>query len=76
VAEQNRLKTTLKNKWRTYAYRGIPFGLVNTGATFQRDMDISFKVLIGQSVVLYLDDITIYSKKREDHPRHLKQIFE
>jgi hypothetical protein len=49
---------------------------MNTGATFQREMDIAFKGLIGQSMVVYLDDVTIYSKKREDHPKHLKQIFE
>jgi hypothetical protein len=49
---------------------------MNAGATFQREMDISFKGLIGQSMVVYLDDITVYSKKREDHPKHLRQIFE
>jgi hypothetical protein len=55
-----------------YAYRRIPFGLMNAGDTFQREMDITFKGLIGQSVVVYLDDVTVYSKKREDHPKHLK----
>jgi hypothetical protein len=49
---------------------------MNAGATFQREMDISFKGLIGQSVVVYLDDVTVYSKERGDHPKHLKQIFE
>jgi hypothetical protein len=76
LAEPDRLKTTFRTEWRTYTYRGMPFGLVNTCTTFQRDMDIAFKGLISKSVVVYLDDITIYLKKREDHPRHLKQIFE
>jgi hypothetical protein len=39
------------------------------------EMDITFKVLIGHSVVIYLDDVTIYSKQRDDHPKHLKHIF-
>jgi hypothetical protein len=39
-------------------------------------MDITFKGLIGQSVVIYLDDIIVYSKKRAYHPKHLKHIFE
>ena len=39
-------------------------------------MDIDFHSLIGHSVVVYLDDITIFSKKREEHTFHLKQIFE
>ena len=54
----------------------MPFGLINVGATFQRAMDIAFRGLINKSVVVYLDDITVYSKKREDHVPHLKAIFE
>ena len=39
-------------------------------------MDIAFCGLIGHSFVLYLDDVTIFSKKREEHAFHLRQIFE
>ena len=60
----------------TFAYRRIPFGLINAGDTFHRAMDIDFHGLIGCSVVVYLDDVTIFSKKREEHAFHLKQIFE
>jgi hypothetical protein len=42
VHPNDRLKTTFRTKWGTYAYQNIPFGLVNAGATFQRAMDISF----------------------------------
>ena len=41
----------------------MPFGLINVGAMFQRDMDIDFRGLIDNSVVVYLDDVIIYSKK-------------
>ena len=76
VAEEDRLKTTFRTKWGTFSYRRMPFGLINAGATFQRAMDIAFRGLIGRSAVVYLDDITIFSKKREEHAFHLKQIFE
>ena len=76
VAEEDRLKTTFKMRWGTFAYIRIPFGLIKTGATFQRAMDIDFCGLIGRSVVLYLDNLTIFSKKREEHTFPLKQIFE
>ena len=72
VAEEDRLKMTFRTRWGTLAYRRMPFGLINVGATFQRAMDIAFCGLIGRIVVVYLDDITIFSKKREEHAFHLK----
>ena len=39
-------------------------------------MDITFRGLSGHCVVVYLDDVTIFSKRREDHTFHLKQIFD
>ena len=76
VAEEDRFKTTFITKWGTFAYRRMPFGLINAGATFHRAMDIDFRGLIGHSVVVYLDDVTIFLKKREEHTFHLKQFFE
>ena len=70
------MKTTFRTKWVTFAYRRMPFGLINAGATFQRAMDIAFHGLIGRSIVVYLDDITIFSKKRGEHAFHLRRIFE
>ena len=56
-------------------YDKFPFGLMNVGATLQRDMDIVF---IGEKenfVVIYLNDITIFSKSDDEHLKHLKQTF-
>jgi len=72
LVEPKRLKATFWTKWGTYAYRQIPFSLMNVGDKFQREMDIAFKGLICQSVVVYLNDVTVYSKNWEDHPKHLK----
>ena len=65
-----------RTKWGTFAYRRMPFGLINAGATFQRAMDIAFHGLIGQSAIVYLDNITIFSKRSEEHLFHLRKIFE
>jgi hypothetical protein len=54
----------------------MPFWLINSGETFQRAMDIVFRGLINNCVVFYLDDMTVYSKNREDHIQYLTQIFE
>ena len=60
VAPKDRLKTTSRTKWGTYAYWKIPFGLINAGAMFQRAMDIAFCGLLGKSMVFYLNDITLF----------------
>jgi hypothetical protein len=75
VAHEDQLKTTFRTKWGTYSYRKIPFRLINVGATFQRAMDISFRGMLGECVVVYLDDVTIFLKNREDHISHLKKVF-
>jgi hypothetical protein len=65
MTPSDQLKTTFRTPWGTYAYRKIPFGLINAEATFQREMDIDIRGLIKQSVVVYLDDITVFSKTRK-----------
>lgn len=56
-------------------YIKMPFGLMNAGATFQRAMDIAFVEEKDKFVVIYLDDITIFSASDELHLQHLERIF-
>lgn len=53
----------------------MPFGLMNVGATFQRAMDIAFVGEKDEFVLIYLDDITIYSSSHQDHLQHLRKVF-
>eukprot|EP00253_Pinus_taeda_P029668 PITA_29668 len=53
----------------------MPFGLKNTGATFQRAMDIAFSKEINDFLVVYLDDLTPFSKYDQEHLKHLRKIF-
>ena len=76
VFHNDQLRTKFITPWGTFTYIKMSFGLINTGATFQRAMDISFKGLTNECVVVYLDDITVYSKKRIDHVKNLSHIFE
>jgi hypothetical protein len=75
MSPSDQLKTTFRTPWGTYAYRKMPFGLINAGATFQRAMDIAFRGLINHSVVVYLDDVTVYSKNKDDHLAHLRAVL-
>jgi hypothetical protein len=68
-------KTTFTTPWGTFMYAKMPFGLMNSGATFQRAMDIAFMGEKDKFVLMYLDDITVYSSSHEKHLKHLKRIF-
>ena len=76
VLPEDQLKTYFTTPWGTFMYVKMPFGLMNAGATFQREMDIAFSDEIGHFIVIYLDDITVYSKTDEEHIKHLRRVFE
>lgn len=76
VKEEDRLKTAFTKPWGTYMYLRMPFGLLNAGSTFQRAMDFSFRVLTGNIMEIYQDDLIFTSKKRHDHCKHLRKVFE
>ena len=57
-------------------YARMPFGLINTRATFQRAMDITFTGEQDKFVVVYLDDINVFSKDDAQHIEHLRRTFE
>ena len=67
-------KTTFTTPWGTFMYSKMPFGLMNVGVTFQRAMDIAFSEEKDKFVVIYLDDITVYSKYDEKHLQHLGKV--
>jgi len=56
-------------------YVKMPFGLTNVGATCQRVMDISFVDEIYRFIMIYLDDITVFSKTDEEHLLHLRKVL-
>ena len=51
------------------------FCLTNVGATFQHAMDIAFAGEKGKFVVIYMDDIIVYSKFDREHIHHLEKVF-
>ena len=68
-------KTAFSTPWGTFMYDKMDFGLMNAVATFQRAMDIAFVGERDKFVVIYLDDITIFSQSDDEHLKHLKQNF-
>lgn len=58
-----------------YYYQAMPFGLKNTGATYQRLMNKIFKRQIGRSMEVYVDDMIVKSQTFEQHLADLEEVF-
>ena len=75
IKEGDEWKTAFRTKEGLYEYRVMPFGLKNAPAVFQRFMNHIFRDMIDVYVVIYLDDILIYSKNREEHTKHVQSVL-
>jgi len=68
-------KTAFHTRYRHYKYKVMPFGLVNAPATFQAIMNTILREFLDHGIVVYLDDILIYSKTMEEREARVKQAL-
>ena len=68
-------KTAFKTRYSLFEYLVMPFGLTNTPAQFQAHMQSIFGDLLDISVVIYLDDILIFSKTIEEHRQVVREVL-
>lgn len=76
VKPEDQHKTTFQTHFGHFEYKIMPYGLTRAPATFQAVMNHILAPLLRKCVVVFIDDILIYSKTLEEHQQHVQWVFE
>jgi transposase InsO family protein len=76
IREGDEWKTAFRTRYGHFEYLVMPFGLTNAPATFQHYIHQALRGLLDTVCIAYLDDILIFSKDRDTHTAHVKEVLE
>ena len=76
LREEDIPKTAFKTRWGLFEYTMVPFGVTNAPAQFMNLMHDVLRDFLDRFVLVFLDDVLVYSRSVEDHADHLRQVFQ
>ena len=76
MRKEDILKTAFKTRWGLYEFLVVSFGFLNAPAQFMNLMNDVLADYLDDFIVVFLDDILIYSKTIEDHVVHLQKVLQ
>ncbi|GJV66482.1 putative reverse transcriptase domain-containing protein [Tanacetum coccineum] len=76
VREEDILKTASRTRYGHYEFQVMPFGLTNAPTVFMDLINCVCKPFLDKFMIVFIDDILIYSKNKKEHEEHLKAILE
>ena len=75
IAPGDEYKTAFRTRYGSFEWLVMPFGLSNAPSAFQRFMNDVFSDLLDVCVIVYLDDILIFSEDTDQHVHHVREVL-